>query len=549
MKKRFGICAITLVIAGLMIAVSASAMVQIPEEENNICEVEKLDLECSSMKVPTQIVELQPKQSGSYNLLTAAQVWGDSTYNTVASEFETIVCGFEVPNAPDFPGVVFTASTDAGVTFPGEGAGWQYEYPTYYPDVDTCHDGKFIGTMVPDYEDHEGGLVWKMECSNPSDFVSGYSLASWDLSIVGQNDQYHFTDIPSESVGGYAEEDPLYVDFAYGGTSAICDYVCDDPPAQVDGMPVMVYSSSDTQGWIHWYSSVSGGDFTRMDIDDVTKISYTIANVVEDGSLFYYKFDYDTWNAQDQHPSAGNGYIDTGDVRDVNFDVSAYDNNVIVVSVKTDGEVMAYYSANGLSSVNEVSIASGACDPKVVHIEEDVAKCSYVKEDGSLYFRQTDDGGVTWTTEEKVDEPENADIPLEYGVSDVCGIGGSWWSSGESDITYFAAFGAIPEEPVLEIIGITGGIGVTATIKNTGNAPATGVELGLTVTGGILGLINKDVSDTVASLAVDEETTIRSGIIFGLGAVDIVVTVSCAEGSSDEETVDGTQLIIFTRVN
>lgn len=543
-KKTTYIWAITLVIAGLMIAVSASAMMQIPEEENNICEVEKLDLECSSMKVPTQIVELQPKQSGSYNPLTATQVWIDATHNTVASEIETIVCGFLLPE-DDNPGVYFTASMDSGQTFLQEAAGWVYDYPPDFPDVDNCGDGKFIGTMVPHWEDCEGGLVFKMECSNPADVQNGYSLASWDLSTV---QTYHFRNIPSESVGGYLEEDPAYSDFAYGGTSAICDYQ-QDGSAEIEGMPVTVYSSDPSSGWIHWYTSVSGGDFTRMDIDPVTKLSYSICNSEADGSLFYYKFDYDTWTGDNQHPSAGNGQITTGGgARDVNFDVSAYDNNVIIVSERADGEVVAYYSANGLGSVNEVPIASGALNPKVVHIEEDVAKCSYVKEDGSVYFRQTSDGGATWSTEEKVDEPENADVPLEYGVSDVCGVGGNWWSSGDSDNIYFASFGLIPEEPVLEVIEITGGIGVTATIKNTGNAPATGVELGLTVTGGILGLINKNESNTVTSLAIDAEASISSGIIFGLGAVEIVATVSCAEGSSDEETIDGTQIIIFTKV-
>ena len=78
MKKTKYMWAITLVIAGLMIAVSASAMMQKPEEENNICEVEKLDLEYYSMKVPTQYVELQPKQSDSLNLLTAALVWTET---------------------------------------------------------------------------------------------------------------------------------------------------------------------------------------------------------------------------------------------------------------------------------------------------------------------------------------------------------------------------------------------------------------------------------------------------------------------------------------
>lgn len=106
------------------------------------------------------------------------------------------------------------------------------------------------------------------------------------------------------------------------------------------------------------------------------------------------------------------------------------------------------------------------------------------------------------------------------------------------------------DDPILEIIVIEGGLGVSAIVKNTGNADATDVLWNISVTGGILKLIDVAVEDTLAGLAVDEESEpLKTGLFFGLGKIAIDVTVTCDEGFSDSETATGMQIIIFTRVN
>ena len=108
--------------------------------------------------------------------------------------------------------------------------------------------------------------------------------------------------------------------------------------------------------------------------------------------------------------------------------------------------------------------------------------------------------------------------------------------------------GELPDEPILDILSISGGIGVSAIIANNGTADATDVEWTITVTGGILGLINKTANGTISTLAVGAEEIVKSGLFFGLGTISVTVTAICT-GSSDEETAEGKILIFFTVVS
>ena len=127
----------------------------------------------------------------------------------------------------------------------------------------------------------------------------------------------------------------------------------------------------------------------------------------------------------------------------------------------------------------------------------------------------------------------------------VMGVFGVWEDTRSADLDIYFAEVIGVEVPILEIISIVGGIGVTATIKNTGTAAATDVELGLTVTGGLFGLINKETTDTITTLAVDAEETVTSGLILGLGPIAITVTATADGAMSGEESADAKVLFFI----
>ena len=94
-------------------------------------------------------------------------------------------------------------------------------------------------------------------------------------------------------------------------------------------------------------------------------------------------------------------------------------------------------------------------------------------------------------------------------------------------------------QPDIEV-NITGGLGIKAIITNQGTANLTGINWQIHVKGGIIGLINKTVNGTV-DLKVGESKTVSTGMLLGLGSLNINVRVAGVE-----KTATGTQLIFLS---
>ena len=92
-------------------------------------------------------------------------------------------------------------------------------------------------------------------------------------------------------------------------------------------------------------------------------------------------------------------------------------------------------------------------------------------------------------------------------------------------------------------IEFTGGLGVEATITNNGLGDAVQAPYEMTVTGGILGLINKTVNGTI-DIDAGATESISSGLLFGLGGFEITVKVGVKE-----ETAQGFQFLVFSIVS
>jgi len=84
--------------------------------------------------------------------------------------------------------------------------------------------------------------------------------------------------------------------------------------------------------------------------------------------------------------------------------------------------------------------------------------------------------------------------------------------------------------PKIEIENITGGLfRINTVITNTGTADAIGVDWTITISGNGLVLFGKETTGKLSTLPIGEERTISSGLILGLGDVEVTVSLQNAE--------------------
>ena len=561
MKKTTYIWAITLVIAGLMITSAAVGVTTIDNAEKNREIIPKtsffvaagesqLKQKIDPVQIPTNDEGFLGTDFPVFSLDADSQNPGIATdgFGSVLVISETVV--------EDTTSVWGRWSTDSGENWADESeiVGWQFTDAFERPKLDYLGREKTAwGTLTPGpWATGDVNYVDFPDMTDPS-VPSPTSPDGWTAWHVDWGPD-GYDNMDSIDVACYGDEENIPSPEFFGVVAITGD--ADATYVEDDTMMFSFFVPGGQVSIVYFYNMQ----------EDVMKMS---SDVDQDTGKFYMVMEYENHATNDPGTVVNHNTITSNEdwwqsgwggryiEGFFNPDTVASNGHSYIVGEVDNGgqkDIVCYHSANNGASYTETVVSEDVADevfPSVSITEGDEGDdivCSYMRE-GDLYVSVSEDGGETW---EEADDPindESGTVVEQYSGASLGGPFAAWTDDRNSPTEiYFDTAVEPKKKPILDIISISGGIGVTATIKNIGEAPATGVESSLTVTGGILGLINKNESDTVTSLAIDAEASISSGIIFGLGAVEIVATVSCAEGSSDEETVDGTQIIIFTKV-
>jgi len=521
-KSKFG--AIAIVIAGLMIT-SAVSITGETAIENNSEIIREIDVEaCYFSMEQTEVLNVEKSSASSRTSTIIVDTDFDDYHPTIAGDTSgRFFAGFEltmdeVDYYPDF-----WYSLDGGDSWTESGY-FSTSLGCMYPDVDSSDNGFYAAFSGS--EDTPGDQ-WLVRAED-LDAITG---STWPWSTYGF-DYLEYFGISCHTIDG----EP----WNYGGESSTGynGYSGND----VEGCP-FVYYQTDSEGYatIGWLNGVQDYLHSDFAIDEVTGMSYAVYDNQVEMTLLLRKDDFGTWNAEGHHDYLGSYDVGDGVTNLMNPSVEAHDDIVVVVA-EEDGNIVCFYSNDGFASAQQSAVVSSAMYPEVmVGADGTTFVCSYVK-NGAVYSMRSEDGGMTWTGEGQV---EDSQVESEYGSHDLGkgtqGIFAVWQDNRDADLDIYFGEATSVSAPDVKIISVTGGLGVTAVIKNEGTAAASNVAWTISVTGGILNLINVNKGDTIATLGIGEEKTVKSGLFIGLGTIYVTVTADSAT-----ENLEGKHWIIFT---
>ena len=195
----------------------------------------------------------------------------------------------------------------------------------------------------------------------------------------------------------------------------------------------------------------------------------------------------------------------------------------IVAEVAKQGQtdIVCFTSTDGFNTTTQTMITNSPDNETDPHVFAygNTAQCIFTK-DGNLYETYTNDGGTTWSQPQQINDV-NGSVVAGWHSSDLTTGGNVIWTdirAGNDDI-YFANVG-VPA-PIIGIKSISGGLGVKATITNTGSVAAQNVPWSIDVSGGLV-ILGKHAEGTISSLGVGQSVVI-SDFLLGIGKVTITV--------------------------
>ena len=536
MKKSiylFSICAI-----GLMITISATGALQTTQLETQSLDKQSEYLQ-KAEEIPIKLdLKTQTKNIQTLTVGTDSQITQNTEDDQNPSVFlsaDNIFMGFEIETDSDFDLGLF--SSDIGGTTWTDNGGYILEGSPTQPRFDLAEGNSAHATILSD-QWAENGMAYHIELpdiNEPGDWIvyttdwgsqeygpfTSCDIASYTGELKPTEEFWGILTITGDSGWGYyndwmvqwTDADSSWITRIGSTTTDYFNASCDIDPSNGDIIVAAEYvanNDASNNGIRVQVGTLTTGDNWQNGIrliKQYKKCSHPYAEA-ENGKVYI---------------------IAEIEADDGSKDIVCYSSNDPLTSGSWEKHMITE-----TPGTNEMY-------PSVV-VYGDGATCSFIQ-NGDLYTTSTVDAGATWSTPEKVND-ETGTVVEQYGSADITTSGHILWTdnrNGNNDIYYDNV--GMPSVAIVDIGEISGGIGISADIENSGTAAANNVQWSIDVEGGLI-LAGKHAEGTISTLAAEDSETVKIPFVLGLGAMTITVA---ADGKTKDGS--GTVLLIFTTID
>jgi len=526
-KKNKIISFLSVVLAIFMILTTCNVITATNEEMGEKIKVVKHEVkEVSESLELTNKIYLKENNLKTTNIpITSAPE--DEFYPTIGIGLDGTL-GFAYTFQSDFftSEVPWFYSTDDGNTWEGALV-WNIEGIQTGPAIAyTGSDRYFVGSLQDPIND-DGANQWLFQMVDISD------SETWEGSMWSWAASYPYRDRGIPDIAGYDG-----IDFPGWRHVTLCIGTRDERV----NMPIFNYLNYEDEGsgWSSYHDTFQGCENSAIDIDQTNGYFY--------GVIDHFNQSRGDWDLilmpGDCHPTEDLSltYFDyqiLGGTKNTKLpDVGANGGTVMIVAQQDElipgkNDIVCYYSSNNGQNWEMSIVAGDTMDDEInptIVVYGDSATCTFAI-DNNLYSCHTIDGGATWTEPEKINNQDNTFVN-ERRNSAITNGGYAMWTdnrNGNNDI-FFDNIG-FPPAAVIEISGITGGIGVSATLSNIGGADATNLQWSIDLDGGLILLGHKE--GTISTLAPGASQTIKLPLVIGLGSSTITVEAGGIQQQAD----------------